>query len=117
MSASPAVEAGVLAGRPVERNGTSELHGTHADRLPRYLEPGASTAVESNVAYRLSKLREWGVLRGAWLDAGCASGGYTVALARQGADEAVGIDLEPDRIARAQADRPPELTKDRKSVV
>jgi SAM-dependent methyltransferase len=77
--------------------------------MPAYLEPGASTAVESNVSYRLGKLRDFGVLRGSWLDCGCASGGYTVALAQHGVDEVIGVDLEADRIAYAQAHRPAGL--------
>ena len=104
MSTSPAVGGAVLTPPPVERNGTC------AARMPRYLEPGASTAVASNVSYRLSKLRKQGVLHGSWLDCGCASGGYTIALARHGADEAIGVDLEADRIARAQAELSPDLT-------
>ena len=109
MSISPAAEGGALTGRTVEGNGTLVWNGASAARMPRYLEPGASTAVESNVSYRLSKLRERGVLHGAWLDCGCSSGGYTTALARRGADEVIGVDLEADRITRAQANRPPDL--------
>ncbi len=90
-------------------NGTHRRSRASAARMPAYLEPGASTAVESNVSYRLGKLRERGVLRGSWLDCGCASGGYTIALAQHGADEVIGVDLEADRIARAQADRPADL--------
>jgi ubiquinone/menaquinone biosynthesis C-methylase UbiE len=109
MSASPAVEGSVRTEEPIRRNGTVERNGTGATRMPRYLEPGASTAVASNVSYRLGKLRAQGVLHGSWLDCGCASGGYTIALARHGADEVIGLDLEADRIARAQAERPPDL--------
>lgn len=81
----------------------------NAARMPAHLEPGASTAVESNVSYRLGKLRSYGVLRGSWLDCGCANGGYTIALAQHGVDEAIGVDLEADRIAEARANRPAGL--------
>lgn len=96
--------AGTLSARA---NGSAP----HARRMPRYLEAGASTAVGTNVRYRLTKLRERGLLRGAWLDCGCASGGYTIALAQHGAETAVGVDLETDRIARAYANRPDGMTR------
>lgn len=67
-----------------------------------HIERGSSTAVGTNVEYRLAKVRERGLLHGDWLDCGCADGGYTVALAALGADTVVGIDVEPERIARAR---------------
>jgi SAM-dependent methyltransferase len=70
-------------------------------RLPGHLEPGGSTAVGTNVSYRLGKLVDLGVLRGRWLDCGCADGGYTSGLAQRGAGQAVGIDLDASRVRRA----------------
>jgi ubiquinone/menaquinone biosynthesis C-methylase UbiE len=70
---------------------------------PLLLERGSSTAVASNVAYRLGKLRELGLLQGEWLDCGCADGGYTIALAHSGAEHVVGIDIEEERVLQAQA--------------
>ena len=55
------MNADLLASRG---NGTRQRERASAARMPAYLEPGASTAVESNVSYRLGKLRERGVLRG-----------------------------------------------------
>ncbi|ACL61619.1 class I SAM-dependent methyltransferase [Methylobacterium nodulans] len=72
-------------------------------RQPAYLHPGGSTAVGSNVEYRLGKLKETGVLKGVWLDYGCADGGYTAALTRYGAEKAVGVDPDRDRIEMAKA--------------
>lgn len=70
---------------------------------PRYRHPGDSTAVGSNVAYRLGKLAAMGLLKGVWLDCGCANGGYTEALVAWGAHRAIGVDPEPSRIADAIA--------------
>jgi ubiquinone/menaquinone biosynthesis C-methylase UbiE len=99
----------LLENQAANTSDTRQREHASVDRMPAYLEPGASTAVASNVSYRLGKLRDYGVLHGSWLDCGCASGGYTIALARYGADEAIGVDLEADRIARAQAQRPADL--------
>jgi SAM-dependent methyltransferase len=71
-------------------------------RTVQAFEAGDSTAVPSNVAYRLAKLRDLGILRGRWLDCGCADGGYTAALVEQGATEAVGVDPDEERISRAR---------------
>lgn len=60
----------------------------------------------ANLKYRLGKLRERNLLEGIWLDCGCADGAYTVAMANWGAERAVGIDLEKDRVLMAQAARP-----------
>lgn len=74
-------------------------------REPGYLEPGESTAVGRIVRYRLGKLRALGIVRGAWLDCGCADGGYTRALVDYGANRAAGVDVEPDRIENARSER------------
>jgi SAM-dependent methyltransferase len=73
------------------------------DRLPAHLEPGSSTAVRSNVAYRLGKLESLGLLHGEWLDCGCADGGYTLAMLEHGVQRVVGVDIEPDRVEQARA--------------
>ena len=73
-------------------------------REPGHPHPGASTAFPGNVGYRLGKLKAYGLLRGVWLDCGCAEGGYTQALVEWGADRAVGIDPDPERIAAARRD-------------
>ncbi|TIP88963.1 MAG: class I SAM-dependent methyltransferase [Mesorhizobium sp.] len=65
--------------------------------------PGDSTAIGSNVAYRLGKLRDLGLLQGVWLDCGCAEGGYTEALVAWGAQKAIGVDPERSRIDEAIA--------------
>lgn len=81
----------------------------HRDRAIRDFEAGDSTAVPSNVVYRLGKLRDLGILRGRWLDCGCADGGYTGALVDLGAEQAIGIDPDEERIRRGrerERDRP-----------
>jgi SAM-dependent methyltransferase len=80
--------------------------GAGSDRKARTIGRGRSTALPLNVEYRLGKIRDLGVLHGAWLDCGCAEGGYTVALAQFGAASVVGIDPEEGRIeeARRRAD-------------
>jgi SAM-dependent methyltransferase len=50
----------------------------------------------------MSKVARAGVLRGDWLDIGCASGGYTSALLAYGAASATGVDPEAERIAQAR---------------
>jgi SAM-dependent methyltransferase len=77
--------------------------GYSKERIIQSFEPGSSTAVPSNVTYRLGKIRDLGLLSGKWLDFGCASGRYTVALVEAGAESAVGIDTQEDRIAEARA--------------
>jgi ubiquinone/menaquinone biosynthesis C-methylase UbiE len=59
------------------------------------------------VPYRLAKLTRHGIVRGPWLDCGCADGGYTVALAAAGASSVVGVDPADDRIRVARARRHP----------
>jgi SAM-dependent methyltransferase len=71
-------------------------------RSTRRLHPGESTAVPSNVAYRLSKLEKRGVIAGRWLDCGCADGGYSIGLAERGAARVTGVDVMPERIDEAR---------------
>jgi SAM-dependent methyltransferase len=73
------------------------------ERIIQCFEPGTSTAVPSNVTYRLGKIRDLGLLNGEWLDCGCADGRYTLALVAAGAQSAIGIDTQEDRIATARA--------------
>ena len=82
---------------------TSENSLSRARTAPRYPHPGGSTAVGSNLAYRLGKLRDLGLLQGVWLDCGCAEGGYTEALVAWGAQKAIGVDPERSRIDEAIA--------------
>lgn len=85
---------------PAERTAPTRWSGPNIER-------GTSTAVGMNVEYRLAKILQRGLLHGDWLDCGCADGGYTVALAVLGADTVVGVDVEPERVARArQRSRP-----------
>jgi SAM-dependent methyltransferase len=72
-------------------------------KLGARLHPGHSTALKSNVKYRLGKLREHGLLKGTWLDCGCAEGGYTFAMLQMGVDRVVGVDVEVDRVREARA--------------
>jgi ubiquinone/menaquinone biosynthesis C-methylase UbiE len=69
---------------------------------------GRSTAVGINLEYRLSIVRDLGVLHGEWLDCGCAEGAYTRGLREFGADSVVGLDVEESRVesARARTDDP-----------
>jgi SAM-dependent methyltransferase len=76
---------------------------SRARTAPRYPHPGDSTAFGTNVAYRLGKLKDLGLLGGVWLDCGCADGGYTEALVAWGARKAIGVDPEPSRIEQAVA--------------
>jgi SAM-dependent methyltransferase len=79
-----------------------ERPNTSPTRSRRQLHPGESTAVPSNVAYRLSKLEERGVIAGRWLDCGCADGGYSIGLAERGAARVTGVDVMPERIDEAR---------------
>jgi len=85
---------------------TTSRSGAHTtkrrDRIVQHLEPGSATAVPSNIKYRLGKLLDFGLLRGEWLDCGCADGGYTVALVDLGAESAVGIDTQEEQIVQAR---------------
>jgi SAM-dependent methyltransferase len=62
--------------------------------------PGDSTATDANVSYRLSKFAER--VRGRWLDFCCADGGYAAGLLGAGANEVVGVDVSPERVALAR---------------
>jgi SAM-dependent methyltransferase len=75
-----------------------------SDSTPGRLGAGRSTATGTNVRYRLGKIRTAGLLRGAWLDCGCAEAGYTFAMPAFGAGWAIGVDLDPGRVAAAQRD-------------
>lgn len=75
-------------------------------RLPKYLGPGHSTATNPMIDYRLGKLQERGLLKGVWLDCGCADGGYTLAMLERGAERAMGIDVMVQRVILAQAKAP-----------
>jgi SAM-dependent methyltransferase len=88
-----------------------------ARTAPAYPHPGGSTAFGTNLAYRLGKLKDMGLLKGVWLDCGCAEGGYTEALVAWGAERAIGVDPVQSRIdealirkavADASSNRPPD---------
>lgn len=70
-------------------------------RLVQHFYPGESTAASLNVRYRLGKIRDLGLLKGEWLDYGCADGGYTAAMLDLGVEKAVGVDVLADRIDEA----------------
>ena len=72
------------------------------NRVIQHFEPGCSTAVSSNVTYRLGKIRDLGLLKGEWLDCGCADGGYTLAMVGLGAEKAIGVDPLEERIIQAR---------------
>jgi len=67
---------------------------------PGFLEPGGPTSVPELTGHRIGKAAP---ITGAWLDCGCADGGYSRALVDAGADRVVGVDVLADRIAAAQA--------------
>lgn len=71
--------------------------------MTRFIRPGRgkSTASPLNVSYRIGRIAD--LVNGRWLDLGCADGGYTAELLRQGAIEVIGVDAEKDRIASASA--------------
>lgn len=68
---------------------------------PQHLDRGDPTANPLNLAYRMTKLQRAGVLRGIFLDCGCADGGYAVTVAAAGASCVVGVDPEADRLQAA----------------
>jgi len=70
--------------------------------LVEQIERGASTALPRNLTHRLDKLDERYLIRGRWLDCGCADGGYTIAMLERGASQVIGVDVEADRLAKAQ---------------
>ena len=71
---------------------TSDRLEMRARTAPGHPHPGGSTAFGTNVSYRLGKLKDMGLLKGVWLDCGCAEGGYTEALVVWGAERAIGVD-------------------------
>jgi ubiquinone/menaquinone biosynthesis C-methylase UbiE len=71
-------------------------------RIIQSFPPGTPTATPLNVAYRLGKIRQLGLLKGGWLDLGCGDGSYTMAMVEMGADTAIGIDKLQDRILEAK---------------
>jgi SAM-dependent methyltransferase len=72
------------------------------------LLPGNSTATSLNVAYRVGRIAPH--VSGTWLDYGCADGGYSAALLEHGASAVIGVDVETERIAEAQAKEIPNAT-------
>ena len=66
---------------------------------------GRNTATPTNVAYRVGRIAPY--LSGQWLDFGCAEGGYTSALLRNGARSVVGVDVDEKRIDKATMCRIP----------
>jgi SAM-dependent methyltransferase len=72
---------------------------------PSVLQRGCSTASGINASYRIGRIREH--VSGRWLDYGCADGGYAEQLLLAGAQEVLGVDVEKDRIAEAQARKLP----------
>lgn len=72
------------------------------ERIRQEFLPGHSTATPLNLRYRIGKLQQHGLMRGRWLDLGCADGAYTAGLLDFGAMSAVGVDVEADRIAAAK---------------
>lgn len=80
------------------------MHKTRVqNRIIQHFKPGASTAHPLTVKYRLGKICDLGLLKGKWLDCGCADGGYTVAMVDLGAERAVGVDALEERIVQARA--------------
>ena len=80
-------------------------------RNPQFLEPGGHTAYGGMIDYRLNKLAAHGLIRGDWLDCGCAEGYYAVALVERGADSVVGIDVIEERVEAAKAlPHPPSVS-------
>ena len=69
---------------------------------------GLSTASSLNVQYRVGRIASY--LSGRWLDYGCAEGGYCAALLDRGVSSIVGVDVEEDRIALANARFNPNAT-------
>jgi SAM-dependent methyltransferase len=62
-------------------------------------EPGQSTAHPLNVSYRVGRIAP--LLRGRWIDLGCADGGYAAALLESGVEELLGFDVDAARVAVA----------------
>ena len=64
-------------------------------------ERGQNTALPGIIAYRVGRLRAEGILKGRWLDLGCAEGGYLEALLQAGVTAVVGADVEAVGVERA----------------
>ena len=85
--------------------------GISASRNPQFLEPGGHTAYGGMIDYRLKKLEAHGIIRGDWLDCGCAEGYYAVALVERGAESVVGVDVIEERVEAAKAlPHPPSVS-------
>lgn len=69
---------------------------------------GRNTATSTNVTYRVGRIAHY--LSGQWLDFGCAEGGYTAALLKNGAKSVVGVDVEQRRIHEATMLRIPNAS-------
>jgi ubiquinone/menaquinone biosynthesis C-methylase UbiE len=95
--------------------GQNRLDNNRVDGLrrqqPGHPHPGGSTAVRGNIEYRLGKLASMGLLKGTWLDCGCADGGYTEALVEWGVEKAIGIDPDASRIKAAIENRRDKATR------
>ena len=79
-------------------------------RAPRFMEPGGHTAYGGIVPYRLGKLARRGVIRGDWLDCGCAEGYYADALVEHGAGSVVGVEAIEDLVRQAaEREHPPSV--------
>ncbi|NDV86806.1 hypothetical protein GTW51_08830 [Aurantimonas aggregata] len=86
---------------PEEDRHDDKRHGCRGQEAPYASPPGGSTAPEVKLNYRLGKLKQMGLLRGVWLDCGCADGGHTEALVAWGSARAIGVDREQSRIGQA----------------
>lgn len=73
--------------------------------MPINIRPGTATAHPYNVRYRLERVAKY-ITGGAWLDYGCAEGGYTEGLLSTGAEMACGVDAVSDRIQLAREAHP-----------
>jgi SAM-dependent methyltransferase len=87
-------------GRLVDKNRAYPIR--ERKRIIQHFEPGAPTDVPSNVTYRLGKIHDLGLLKGEWLDCGCADGGYAVAMLDLGAEKVIGVDAVEKRIMQAR---------------
>jgi ubiquinone/menaquinone biosynthesis C-methylase UbiE len=85
---------------PATRN--SQSQAVAKVRKIQKFPPGSSTAAPLNLRYRLGKIKKLGLLRGQWLDYGCADGAYTVELVNAGASGAVGVEVIASRIEQAR---------------
>jgi ubiquinone/menaquinone biosynthesis C-methylase UbiE len=91
-----------LTNEPLHANTTVGNERDCDRRMPMYPHRGSSTAHGTNVNYRLRKLVERSLLRGVWLDCGCADGGYTLAMANGAVRRVVGIDVAKEKIRQAR---------------